>query len=154
MSRATDWVVRGAAGPSPLVRLCLARPALGRRRRLWRPEQFPRSDTQNMGQALDVGERDVPPAALDGRHVGAVQFALVGQALLGPLFLHTQEPHPVREDFAQVGRIGQPCGWSGFGRHRARMRFCFICIYGVCFSIASGPVGAFCFNHGTRGVPF
>lgn len=106
-----------------------------------------------MGQALDVGQRDVPLAALDGRHVGAVEVALVGQALLGPLFLHAQEPHPVREDFAQVCRIGQPCGWSGFGRHRARMRFCFICIYGVCFSIANDSVGVFVFNHGTQDVP-
>lgn len=66
-----------------------------------------------MGQALDVGERDVPLAAFDGRHVCAVQFAFVGQALLGPLILHAQQPHPVRGRPAQVGRIGQPCGGVG-----------------------------------------
>ena len=57
---------------------------------LWRFEQGPRLHAQGLGDALDVGQGDVPAAALNRRDVGAVQFALVGQALLGPAFFYTQ----------------------------------------------------------------
>lgn len=57
---------------------------------LWWFEQSPGLNTQGLSQALDVGQGDVPAAALYGRDVGAVEFALVGQALLGPAFFYTQ----------------------------------------------------------------
>lgn len=53
-------------------------------------EQGPGLHAQGLCQALDVGQGDVPSAALYGRDVGAVEFALVGQALLGPAFFYTQ----------------------------------------------------------------
>lgn len=59
-------------------------------RLLWRFEQCPGLHAQGLRQALDVGQGDVPSAALYGRDVGAVEFALVGQALLGPTFFYTQ----------------------------------------------------------------
>ena len=57
---------------------------------LWGFEQSPGLHAQGLGDALDVGQGDVPAAALYGRDVGAVEFALVGQALLGPAFFYTQ----------------------------------------------------------------
>lgn len=59
-------------------------------RLLWGFEQGPGLHVQGLCQALDVGQGDVPAAALYGRDVGAVEFALVGQALLGPTLFHTQ----------------------------------------------------------------
>lgn len=56
----------------------------------WRFEQGPGLHAQGLGDALDVGQGDVPAAALNRRDVGAVQLALVGQALLGPAFFYTQ----------------------------------------------------------------
>ncbi len=56
----------------------------------WRFEQGPGLHAQGLCQALDVGQGDVPAAALNRRDVGAVEFALVGQALLGPAFFYTQ----------------------------------------------------------------
>lgn len=56
----------------------------------WGFEQGPRLDPQGLCQAFDVGQGDVPAAALYGRDVGAVEFAFVGQALLGPAFFYTQ----------------------------------------------------------------
>lgn len=57
---------------------------------LWGFEQGPGLHAQGLGDALDVGQGDVPATALYGRDVGAVEFALVGQALLGPAFFYTQ----------------------------------------------------------------
>jgi len=57
---------------------------------LWGFEQGPGLDPKSLCQALDVGQGDVPAAALYGRDVGAVEFTLVGQALLGPAFFYTQ----------------------------------------------------------------
>lgn len=59
-------------------------------RLLWGFEQGPGLHAQGLCQALDVGQGDVPAAALYGRDVGAVEFALVSQALLGPTPFHTQ----------------------------------------------------------------
>lgn len=59
-------------------------------RLLWRFEQCPGLHAQGLRQALDVGQGDVPSAALYGRDVGAVEFALVSQTLLGPAFFYTQ----------------------------------------------------------------
>ena len=59
-------------------------------RLLWGFEQGPGLDSQGLCQALDVGQGDVPAAAFYGRDVGAVEFAFVGQALLGPAFFYTQ----------------------------------------------------------------
>lgn len=56
----------------------------------WGFEQGPGLDPQGLRQALDVGQGDVPAAAFNRRDVGAVQVALVGQALLGPAFFYTQ----------------------------------------------------------------
>lgn len=53
-------------------------------------EQGPGLHAQSLGDALDVGQGDVPAAALYGRDVGTVEFAFVGQALLGPAFFYTQ----------------------------------------------------------------
>ena len=53
-------------------------------------EQGPGLYPQGLCQALDVGQGDVPAAALDRRDVGAIEVALVGQALLGPPFFYTQ----------------------------------------------------------------
>lgn len=64
--------------------------ACGLDRLLWRFEQGPGLHAKGLGDALDVGQGDVPAAALYGRDVGAVEFALVGQALLGPAFFYTQ----------------------------------------------------------------
>ena len=64
--------------------------ACGLGRLLWGFEQGPGLYTQSLSQALDVGQGDVPAAALYGRDVGAIQFAFVGQALLGPAFFYTQ----------------------------------------------------------------
>ncbi|KQO14522.1 hypothetical protein ASF11_12845 [Acidovorax sp. Leaf76] len=64
--------------------------ARGLGRLLWRFEQGPRLHAQGLCEALDVGQGDIPAAALYGRDVGAVEFALVGQALLGPAFFYTQ----------------------------------------------------------------
>ena len=64
--------------------------ARGLDRLLWGFEQGPGLYPQGLCQALDVGQGDVPAAALYGRDVGAVEFALVGQALLGPAFFYTQ----------------------------------------------------------------
>ena len=64
--------------------------ARGLDRLLWRFEQCPGLHAQGLRQALDVGQGDVPAAALYGRDVGAVEFTLVGQALLGPAFFYTQ----------------------------------------------------------------
>lgn len=57
---------------------------------LWRFEQGPRLHVQGLGDALDVSQGDIPAAALNRRDIGAVQLALVGQALLGPAFFYTQ----------------------------------------------------------------
>ena len=57
---------------------------------LWRFEQGPGLYPQGLRQALDVGQGDVPAAALYGRDVGAVEFAFVGKTLLGPTFFYTQ----------------------------------------------------------------
>lgn len=62
----------------------------GLERLLWGFEQGPGLYPQGLCQALDIGQGDVPAAALYGRDVGAVEFALVGQALLGPAFFYTQ----------------------------------------------------------------
>lgn len=59
-------------------------------RLLWGFEQGPGLHAQGLRQALDVGQGDVPAAAFNRRDVGAVQVALVGQALLGPAFFYTQ----------------------------------------------------------------
>ena len=59
-------------------------------RLLWRFEQCPGLHAQGLRQALDVGQGDVPSAALYGRDVGAVEFAFVGKTLLGPTFFYTQ----------------------------------------------------------------
>ena len=64
--------------------------ACGLDRLLWGFEQGPWLDPQSLCQALDVGQGDVPAAAFNRRDVGAVQVALVGQALLGPAFFYTQ----------------------------------------------------------------
>lgn len=64
--------------------------ACGFGRLLWEFEQGPGLHTQGLGQALNVGQGDVPAAALNRRDVGAVQVALMGQALLGPTFFYTQ----------------------------------------------------------------
>ena len=64
--------------------------ARGLDRLLWGFEQGPGLYTQSLSQALDVGQGDVPAAALNRRDIGAVEFALVGQALLGPTFFYTQ----------------------------------------------------------------
>lgn len=64
--------------------------ACGLGRLLWGFEQGPGLHAQGLGDALNVGQGDVPAAALYGRDVGAVQFALMGQALLGPAFFYTQ----------------------------------------------------------------
>lgn len=64
--------------------------ARGLDRLLWGFEQGPGLHAQGLGNAFDVGQGDVPAAALYGRDVGAVEFALVGQALLGPAFFYTQ----------------------------------------------------------------
>ena len=64
--------------------------ACGLDRLLWRFEKGPGLHAQGLRQALDVGQGDVPPAALNRRDIGAVEFALVGQALLGPAFFYTQ----------------------------------------------------------------
>lgn len=56
----------------------------------WGFEQGPGLHAQSLGDALDVGQGDVPAAALYGRDVGTVEFAFVGQALLGPAFFYTQ----------------------------------------------------------------
>jgi len=64
--------------------------ACGLGRLLWGFEQGPGLHAQGLCQALDVGQGDVPAAALYGRDVGAVQVALVGQALLRPTFFYTQ----------------------------------------------------------------
>lgn len=64
--------------------------ACGLDRLLWGFEQGPRLHAQGLGDALDVGQGDVPAAALNRRDIGAVEFALVGQALLGPTFFYTQ----------------------------------------------------------------
>lgn len=64
--------------------------AYGLDRLLWRFEQGPGLHAQGLGNAFDVGQGDVPAAALYGRDIGAVQVALVGQALLGPPFFYTQ----------------------------------------------------------------
>ena len=64
--------------------------ACGPGRLLWGFEQGPGLYTQSLSQALDVGQGDVPAAALNRRDIGAVEFALVGQALLGPAFFYTQ----------------------------------------------------------------
>lgn len=64
--------------------------ARGLDRLLWGFEQGPGLHAQGLCQAFDVGEGDVPAAALYGRDVGAIQFAFVGQALLGPAFFYTQ----------------------------------------------------------------
>jgi len=64
--------------------------ARGLDRLLWRFEQCPGLYPQGLRQALDVGQGDVPAAALNRRDIGAVEFALVGQALLGPTFFYTQ----------------------------------------------------------------
>ena len=53
-------------------------------------EQGPGLYTQSLSQALDVGQGDVPAAALNRRDIGAVEFALVSQALLRPAFFYTQ----------------------------------------------------------------
>lgn len=59
-------------------------------RLLWGFEQGPGLYPQGLRQALDVGQGDVPAAALNRRDIGAVEFALVSQALLGPTFFYTQ----------------------------------------------------------------
>ncbi len=59
-------------------------------RLLWGFEQGPGLYPQGLRQALDVGQGDVPAAALYGRDVGAVEFAFVGKTLLGPTFFYTQ----------------------------------------------------------------
>lgn len=64
--------------------------ACGLDRLLWGFEQGPGLHAQGLGDAFDVGQGDVPAAALYGRDVGAVQFALMGQALLRPAFFYTQ----------------------------------------------------------------
>ena len=64
--------------------------ACGLDRLLWGFEQGPGLNAQGLRQAFDVGQGDVPAAALNRRDVGAVEFALVGQALLGPAFFYTQ----------------------------------------------------------------
>lgn len=64
--------------------------ACGLDRLLWRFEQCPGLHAQGLRQALDVGQGDVPAAALNRRDIGAVEFALVSQALLGPAFFYTQ----------------------------------------------------------------
>lgn len=64
--------------------------ACGLDRLLWGFEQGPGLHAQGLGDALDVGQGDVPAAALNRRDIGAVEFALVGQALLGPAFFYTQ----------------------------------------------------------------
>ena len=64
--------------------------ACGLDRLLWGFEQGPGLHAQGLGQALNVGQGDVPAAALYSRDISAVQFALVGQALLGPAFCYTQ----------------------------------------------------------------
>ena len=56
----------------------------------WRFEQGPGLHAQGLRQALDVGQGDVPATALNRRDVDAVEFAFVGQALLGPAFFYTQ----------------------------------------------------------------
>ena len=53
-------------------------------------EQGPGLHAQSLGDAFDVSQGNVPAAALNSRDVGAVQFAFVGQALLGPAFFYTQ----------------------------------------------------------------
>lgn len=57
---------------------------------LWRFEQGPGLHAQGLGDAFDVGQGDVPAAALNRRDVGAVEFALVSQTFLGPAFFYTQ----------------------------------------------------------------
>lgn len=52
--------------------------ACGLDRLLWGFEQGPGLYPQGLCQALDVGQGDVPAAALNRRDVGAVEFALVG----------------------------------------------------------------------------
>ena len=52
--------------------------ACGLDRLLWGFEQGPGLHVQGLCQALDVGQGDIPAAALYGRDVGAVEFALVG----------------------------------------------------------------------------
>ena len=64
--------------------------ARGLDRLLWGFEQGPGLDSKGLCQALDVGQGDVPAAALNRRDVGAIEFALMGQALLGPAFFYTQ----------------------------------------------------------------
>ena len=64
--------------------------ARGLDRLLWRFEQCPGLHAQGLRQALDVGQGDVPAAALNRRDIGAVEFALVSQALLGPTFFYPQ----------------------------------------------------------------
>ena len=64
--------------------------ACGLDRLLWGFEQGPGLDSKGLCQALDVGQGDVPAAALNRRDVGAIEFALMGQALLGPAFFYTQ----------------------------------------------------------------
>ena len=64
--------------------------ACGLDRLLWGFEQGPGLHAQGLSQALDVGQGDVPAAALNRRDIGAVQVALVSQALLGPAFFYTQ----------------------------------------------------------------
>ena len=64
--------------------------ACGLDRLIWGFEQGPGLNAQGLRQAFDVGQGDVPAAALNRRDIGAVEFALVSQALLGPAFFYPQ----------------------------------------------------------------
>ena len=74
---------------------------------LWSSEQHPNLCVQGLSQALHVGERHIPARTLHGRHIGPVQFAFQGQALLRPTSLHPLETYPIRQDITQIVWIGQ-----------------------------------------------
>lgn len=74
---------------------------------------MPRFDVKSDCKTFDVGQRDVPAGALNGRHVCAIKLAFHCQVFLGPTLLHPQQPNVVGQHTPQVARIGQSCWWLG-----------------------------------------
>lgn len=107
--------------------------ACGLDRLIWGFEQV-QAQRPCLRQAFDVGQGDVPAAALNRRDVGAVEFALWARRSWD----HPFSTRSSRESSTRGLRArcpGRADGrWRGLGRHRRRMRFCLLCIYGVCIT--------------------
>ena len=85
-------------------------------------EQILDADPESLRELREVEHRDIPHAALDAAHIGAVNLAQVGERLLGELPLLAQGADALPETAEDgVGCLRHPemvggCGLLGHGR--------------------------------------